>query len=202
MTSQSGVLAAVPVKRFFVAKRRLSPVLDTASRSRLGRQLAAHTLETVAQTGVGVVALASDAEVAIWARNRGWQAWIDSGNGLDGAATSAVSEATSRGQAWLIVHADLPLLRPDDITLALEALARGDSPIAPSDDGGTSLIGGTDAFRFSYGAGSFQRHLARLESPRVLVRLGLALDLDSPSDWVAASSAPRGAWLRRYPPGV
>lgn len=196
------VLAAVPVKRFYVAKQRLSPVLDAGARSRLGRDLAAHTLETVAKAGADVVALASDEEVATWARRQGWEARVDAGGGLDGAALAAVDRATSRGMPWLIVHADLPLLRPEDITLALEALDGGDHPIAPSDDGGTSLIGGIGSFLFSYGAGSFQRHLGRMASPRVLVRLGLALDLDSPSDWRAASAAPRGAWLRRYPPKV
>lgn len=193
------VLAAVPVKRFFVAKRRLSPLLAAETRSRLGRDLAAHTMTTVAAAGAEVVALAADEEVADWARERGWPARVDRDGGLDGAADSAVVEAVSRQRPWLIVHADLPLLRPDDIGVALEALTGGDSPIAPSDDGGTSLIGGRGAFRFSYGPGSFHRHLGRLASPRVIVRLGLALDLDGPADLAAASSVPRGSWLRLYP---
>lgn len=193
------VLAAVPVKRFFVAKRRLAPVLSAEARSRLGQDLALHTMGVVEESGSDVVALAADEKVAAWAREHGWKAMVDRGDGLDGAASSAAARATTEGRAWLLVHADLPLLGPADVSAAIDALRAGESPIAPSNDGGTSLIGGTGVFRFSYGRASFHRHLPRLAAPRVIVRLGLALDLDGPSDYTAACAAPGGEWLRRYP---
>ncbi|HZD03689.1 MAG TPA: hypothetical protein VE173_02190, partial [Longimicrobiales bacterium] len=61
------------------------------------------------------------------------------------------------------------------------------------------LIGGHGPTSFSYGPGSFRRHLPRLPRPRVIVRLGLALDLDGPIDLEAARGHPHGQWLRRYP---
>jgi 2-phospho-L-lactate guanylyltransferase len=192
------VLAAVPVKRFYVAKRRLSPVLSGEARSRLGQDLARHTLTVVDRAGGDVVALAADEEVAEWARQHGWKAMVDQGGGLDGAAAAAAARASAEGRAWLIVHADLPLLVPADVAAALQILENGESPLAPSDDGGTSLIGGTGKFHFSYGPASFHRHLARLTAPRVMVRLGLTLDLDGPRDYTTAGATPGGEWLRRY----
>jgi 2-phospho-L-lactate guanylyltransferase len=194
------LLAAVPVKRFFVAKRRLSPILDAPARALLGRDLAAHTISTVEKAGLDVVALAADDEVAAWAAEHGWRAVVDSGRGLDAAAREATILATEESRPWMIVHADLPLVTPDDILAAARALAEGGSPIAPSDDGGTSLIGGRGPFSFSYGRASFHRHLARAEQPVVIVRRGLALDLDGPGDFDAAADLPEGRWLRRYGP--
>jgi 2-phospho-L-lactate guanylyltransferase len=193
------VLAAVAVKRFFVAKRRLAPLLDRPTRSRLGRALAAHTIATIAATGTEVVVLAADPAVAEWAGRHGWPARIDGVGGLDGAAANLAEHAAGRGRPWLVVHADLPLLTVADLTPALDALQSGASPLAPTDDGGTSLVGGHGPLAFAYGAASFRRHLGRLPRPRVVVRLGLALDLDDPGDFLAAAAHPRGAWLAEYP---
>lgn len=193
------VLAAVPVKRFFVAKRRLSPILDRPTRSRLGRQLAAHTLATIAGAGLEVVVLAADIAVARWASGQGFASRLDSAGGLDAAAGALVERATARSRPWLVIHADLPLLTSDDVTAAVSILEDGHAPLAPTDDGGTSLIGGWGGFDFAYGPASFHRHLRRATDPRPLVRLGLALDLDDPGDYLAARHHPRGQWLDRYP---
>jgi 2-phospho-L-lactate guanylyltransferase (CobY/MobA/RfbA family) len=71
--------------------------------------------------------------------------------------------------------------------------------IAPSNDGGTSLLGASRRIRFAYGPASFHRHLLRLRDPRVVVRLGLALDLDDASDLEAARGHTKGQWLDQYP---
>lgn len=193
------VLAAVPVKRFFVAKRRLSPILGRTARSRLGRDLASHTLATISAAGPEVVVLAADAAVARWASGEGFASHLDPGGGLDAAASALTARAAAGSRPWLVVHADLPLLAPEDITAALEQLEAGQAPIAPTDDGGTSLIGGWGEFDFAYGPSSFHRHLRRAHRPQPLVRLGLALDLDDPGDYTAAVGHPRGTWLNRYP---
>src|SRR5665811_1981594 len=64
------------------------------------------------------------------------------------------------------------------------SMAAAGTVLAPSHDGGTSLVGGMlNPFPFRYGPGSFRRHLsAVLGHARVLVRPGLALDLDRPRD--------------------
>lgn len=193
------VLVGVPVKRFFVAKRRLAPVLDPESRSRLGRDLAGHTLETVAKAGGDPLVLAADEEVAAWAKELGWKSVVDQAVGLDAAAATAMEMALEERRPWMIAHADLPLLNPPDIEAALDILAAGGEIIAPSNDGGTTLLGAARRIRFGYGPASFQRHLPRLADPEVIVRLGLALDLDDASDLEAARGHAKGAWLRRYP---
>ena len=102
--------------------------------------------------------------------------------GLDSAAGRLVEVAG--GRPWGIVFADLPLLEESDV-LALVDGADTDAVVAPSIDGGTNAILGHSPIDFAYGPGSFARHLHRLRarSPvSVVVRRGLALDLDSPSD--------------------
>lgn len=192
-------LAAVPVKRFYVAKRRLAGRLDADTRSRLGRDLAAHTVATIIKAGAEPLVLAADAEVVEWARGEGVEALMDRAGGLDSAAASGAERAVSAGKPWVIIHADLPLLTPDDVAAVLAPLAEGRSVIAASNDGGTSVVGGHAPIRFTYGPGSFHTHLRRLPDPTILVRLGLALDLDDASDFAASLGHPRGAWLRRYP---
>lgn len=189
-------LVLVPVKRFFVAKGRLAPLLDAPARSRLGRALAERTLATIAAAGIEPTVMAADETVAEWARSHGRPSHLDpAGTDLDASARVAISMGT---RPWLIVHADLPLLSTDDIEAAAAVLSDGDDPLSPSNDGGTSLIGGRGDFGFAYGTGSFHRHLARLSRPRILVRVGLSLDLDDPSDFAAAVAHPRGRWLREY----
>ncbi|MGA7272438.1 MAG: DUF2064 domain-containing protein, partial [Acidimicrobiia bacterium] len=164
-------------------------------------ELASRTLAAVGESGAQPVVLAADRRVAGWALAQGVEVLIDREESLSCAAAALVAEAGTTQRPWLIVHADLPLLTPEDIRHALAILDGGESPIAPADDGGTSLVGGTDGMRFSYGPSSFHRHLARLPAARVVVRLGLSLDLDGPADLVAARSHHRGAWLHRYPVG-
>lgn len=190
------ILAGVPVKRFYVAKRRLGPMLDAQTRSQLGMALAQRTLSTIAKTGAEPLVLAADDEVVQWAQASGWPTLKDQGSGLNAAAAAAARLAAD--SPWMIIHADLPLLRPDDLDRPFSILRSGGSPIAPSNDGGTSLIGGHGNFRFSYGAGSFHRHLARLPDPEAFTTLGLSLDVDDPSDLIAAAGHAGGEWLGEY----
>lgn len=192
-------LVCVPVKRFFVAKRRLAGALSPVTRSQLGRELAAHTLSVVSMTGAEPLVLAADGEVAAWADGLGHRALVDAGSGLDEAAEAAARTAVDAGRSWLILHADLPLLQPADVEEVLDHLAAGREVIAPSNDGGTSALGAGRIVRFAYGPASFHRHLARLADPVVVVRPGLALDLDDISDLRAARAHRQGAWLQRYP---
>src|SRR5690606_13011752 len=91
------VLAAVPVRRLFVAKRRLSSILDAAARAGLGRALAARTATTVETAGADVVPLASVEEVAAWLAGVGWRPMLDRAEGLDAAAHDARVRARSEG---------------------------------------------------------------------------------------------------------
>ncbi|MEX1044114.1 MAG: 2-phospho-L-lactate guanylyltransferase, partial [Acidimicrobiia bacterium] len=177
------VVIGIPVKPFPAAKRRLASVLDDTGRAVLGRRLAERTVHAVLDAGAQPLVISADDPVTEWARSIGVDVLLDEGSSLDEAAKAAVGEARRREAAWGILHADLPLLRADDLQVAVSILGDGGAVVAPSSDGGTSLVGSSlDRFAFSYGPGSFHRHLAALarEDPRVIFTLGLALDLDTP----------------------
>jgi 2-phospho-L-lactate guanylyltransferase len=189
-------LIAIPVKPFGVAKRRLAGVLDAAERSRLGREVASRTIAAAQRTGAHVAVVTADRGVAAWARSQGTSVIVDPGSGLDNAALAAVEAA--HGVPWVIVHADLPLVAPADMVTALDALETDGSVIAPSYNGGTSVLGGRGAFTFRYGPGSFHRHLAQAPQMTVLTTIGLAIDLDAPSDLEAAKRHALGSWLSEF----
>ncbi len=175
------VRALVPI-RSFGGMTRLSGSLDPQDRTKLARDLADRTTRAALDADTRVSVITADAVVRQWATDSD----IDLINepistGLNAAATTGV--ATPGDAPWLVIHADLPTILPEDIRTAAAAVERG-YVLAPSHDGGTSLIGGTGPrFPFRYGPGSFRRHLAAIQgAATILVRPGLALDLDRPWD--------------------
>lgn len=179
------VLGAVPIKPFAAAKQRLATVVAESTRSALSRALASHTLAALSRAGAQPLVLAADAEVDAWGRSQGMLTVADDGSSLDQAAQAALAIAAASDAAWLICHADLPLLSPTSLRPAVQALGQGRPVIAPSYDGGTNLLGARlQLFDFSYGQGSFHRHLRALANhdPLILVTPALALDLDQPAD--------------------
>ena len=186
------MLIGVPVKPFGVAKARLAPLLDAKERASLGISIAARTVRTAAAVAETVV-VTGDAGVAAWAEELGVGAINEDPGGLDGAARALVDHAGDR--PWIVLHADLPRVSTDDLHGAVRALSTHDSVIAPSWDGGTSMLGGRGMRPFGYGRGSFHAHLRRTPAAKVLVRPGLALDLDTPADyraWVRWSNVRAG----------
>lgn len=192
------ILAAVPIKPFGVAKARLSPVLGPAARSHVGRAIAARTAALSAEAGAEVIVVTSDDGVATWAKEHDLLSIPEDpefGGGLDGAASTAARHAAQLGMRWVIVHADLPVATAMDLQIVFSTAAIG-PVLVPSYDGGTNLIGGSgENFRFSYGIGSFRRHLAAMPEAVVISTPRLALDLDTPEDLTRARSSPVGAWL-------
>lgn len=171
-------------------------MMDEAERVRLGRALASHVAGAVAAADLLPLMVTADPEVAAWATAEGFPSLPEPGSGLDDAAAAGVEWAEVSRSSWIVLHADLPLLDTGDVRTLAALLAEGFDPIAPSSDGGTSAIGSRGGFAFSFGRGSFHRHLARLASPKVVTATGLLLDVDSPADLAAAVAHPRGRWLR------
>lgn len=199
-------LIAVPIKPFGVAKRRLAPVLDATQRRKLGKAVAAHVVTTALATGSSVAVVTGDEGVSVWGRDLGASIIAEPAEGgLNGAAAEALAVARRQGLAWVILHADLPTLTPKDLLDALAAIPDNGVLLAPSHNGGTSLIGGDrDTFPFAYGSASFRRHFAtaaRLPH-RLLVRPGLALDLDGAHDLAVAVRHPAGRWIEELVPAT
>ena len=155
-----------PIKAFHEAKGRLDRALSPSERAELARAMAARVLEAAAPLPVAVVC--DDNDVADWARARGALGGVGAGRGLNGAVEAGVDHLRDAGVAQVTVsHADLPRASglaavgtAPGITLVPDRYGNGTNVIAVPADAG---------FRFSYGPGSFARHLAEAE------RLGLPL---------------------------
>jgi 2-phospho-L-lactate guanylyltransferase len=182
------LLIGIPVKPFGVAKARLSEQLTPAQRSLLGKNIAHHTALEATKTGAHVAVVTASDAVASWARHMSVDVVTESGeNGLNGAAADVVGAAGDL--PWMILHADLPLLTSNDLLAAIDRWEEGRTVISPSHDGGTSLIMATGPFPFAFGPGSFHRHVkAAGAGAAVIIRTGLALDLDTPRDLEAANA--------------
>ena len=188
-------VAILPVKSFQLGKGRMADHLSDESRSALGRALAERTAALAGDAGLIPVLVAGDGEVAEWALFRGFPSIADPGEGLDAAANAGVLWATEAGSEWIVVHTDLPLLTADELVILDEARSRTGSVIAPSADGGTSALGASGPADFSYGPGSFHRHLGAFPAAEIVTRQGLLHDIDTIADLESARRHPRGAWL-------
>ncbi len=173
----------VPVKAFADAKARLSSVLAPDQRNALARWTADRVVAAAGELPVYVAC--DDGEVAKWAVDRGAVVLWHPGAGLNGAVLRSVEQLAAEGVTHVVVaHGDLPLAHdlaglivPGAITLVPDAHRDGTNVVAvPTDIG----------FAFSYGASSFERHLAlALDSGRrTIVRRDpqLARDIDTPED--------------------
>ena len=195
------ILAAIPIKPFGVAKARLADRLDGPARSRLGKAVAARTAAAATDTGALVAIVTGDEGVARWARSLGYltiDEAMSPSSGLNGAAEAAVFEATRRQRSWAVIHADLPLVTPAALQIVFSQ-ASSSIVLVPAHDGGTNVIAGRGtAINFSYGPGSFHRHLANYPNARVISHPELALDLDTGRDLIRAFDHHAGRWLGRY----
>jgi len=177
------VSAVVPI-RSFDGLTRLAHVLDDEARTDLMFRLAEHTVSVIHRAGLPVLVVSSDPAVTVWGAAHAEQVVPEPReSGLDAAALAGVAAVSG---SWMVVHADLPTLGVEDI-IAAEQLANRTMVIAPSRDGGTSLIGSNGGPQpFRYGPGSFRRHLSAARGQAtILLRRGLALDLDRPWDLTA-----------------
>lgn len=191
------LLGAVAIKPFGVAKERLSPVLDSKTRARVGMAVAAHTIAAVAEAGATPAVVTGHDEVADWGKRLGAEIIRETSPSLNSAADSVV--AAANGRPWAIIHADLPLVTAADIGRLVKALLDNQTALAPAADGGTTVVASaSDRFEFRYGPGSFQRHLRsalQLGTVAVVSQVGTALDLDTPQDLATALTLPAAAWL-------
>jgi 2-phospho-L-lactate guanylyltransferase len=126
----------------------------------------------------------------------------DPGGGLDGAVSAGVAAAGRWGHDWVVVaHADLPF--PDDLAALGKPVSPDDIVLVPDRHGdGTNVIsvGAHREFRFQYGVGSFDRHVAEARrlgtEPIVVTDSRLSWDVDMPEDLVTPAEWGRPPWGR------
>lgn len=190
----AGSVVLVPVKAFSRAKARLAPTLDPERRAVLARVMAEHVLSAAAPLPVAVVC--DDDDVAAWAASHGAMVLPEPGRGLNGAVQTGVRRLADAGaDEVLVVHGDLPLAEG----LAKLAGFDGITLVPDRADDGTNVTGvpARAGFRFSYGAGSFRRHVDEAIRLRLDLRVvrdpGLTTDVDVPGDIPASM----GVWEGR-----
>ena len=179
----------IPVKPFAEAKQRLSPALNPSARASLAEELFRHVLATamvVARAGE-VIVVSRGPEVLLLAEQSGATGLAES---LDADLNAALSQAAEIARAQgaaklLIVASDLPLLCESD----LAALIAETCAVAPDRHGrGTNALlwPATPMIGFCFGDNSFAHHRAAAKAagldPQIILRPGLAHDVDLPSD--------------------
>lgn len=173
--------AIVPFKAAGQRKTRLASALSQPERDQLAQALFDHVIGVLeACPAVGRISVLSEERPA--RVDLDWLA--DRAQGLNGEL-----QALEIDGPRLIIHADLPLVTPDDVA-ALLAAARGGGAIAPDRHGSgvNALALDTGVSRqFQFGPDSFARHQRQLGGPlAVVARQGLALDIDTPNDLAEA----------------
>lgn len=194
----SGVWAVIPVKPLRGALRRLTPALDAPVRRALQVAMLTDVLGACAGADdlAGVLVVTSDPDAATLAERIAGARVVpdhEPPRGMNAAVVRGLAAVAELGaEGALVLTADLPLARPDDVAAILgHPLAGPSALLVPSADGtGTNamLLRPPAGLRPRLGPDSFARHSAeavrrglaldRLERPR------LALDIDTPADLV------------------
>jgi 2-phospho-L-lactate guanylyltransferase len=186
--------AVLPVKRFRDGKSRLAGLLDGAGRAALARALCEHVLGVLAACPAlaGTLVVTDGTEVAELAHAQGADALLVAAASLGEAVEMGLDEVSRQeAGAALVLMADLPLLRPAEITALLAWQAEADLVLVPDRRGeGTNalLLPLPPPLRLAFGQrDSFACHLAEATAQglRLAVRPspGLGLDIDEPEDW-------------------
>ena len=202
----SGVVALVPLRDGQSGKTRLAHRFTESERTTLIARMARHVVGTLIESGAVATALIVTQDPAFVRQN------VHEGDervcilpqpkdvvGLNGALEFGRDWALARDATrLLVVHADLPALRPDEVrqlvnaptplVLAPDLHRTGTNALALRLDGTSgehSLAG--DRFAFRFGAGSYAAHLAEAErmglATTTAIMDGVERDLDTIDDW-------------------
>jgi 2-phospho-L-lactate/phosphoenolpyruvate guanylyltransferase len=184
----------IPVKPLNRSKSRLAEVLTPEARARLSEFMFRRVLSAVKGTRqiAGALVISRDQRALAIARELGAHTVQESGApDLNTALTRATQVVIGwRGSAVLVLPADLPLVTSDDVAAIADMGMAENSMVIASDairDGTNALFTRPPGlFEYSYGQGSFSRHVARAEAAGMKVKVyesdRLALDIDLPSD--------------------
>jgi 2-phospho-L-lactate guanylyltransferase len=189
---QGGVWALVPIKAFDNAKTRLAEALSARQRHDFARAMAARVIGELQrqQDIAGVAVVTGDRDVAAFSRVLGAQVIPESYPGtLTRAVADGVTQLFGNGAAAvLVIPADIPLIRADDIGALIAGRAQSAVTIVASRDGGTNalLLNADCPSLFAFGLDSAARHRGRAEAAGLSVQMQdfprLAFDIDTIED--------------------
>jgi 2-phospho-L-lactate guanylyltransferase len=193
------VIAARPLTE---GKARLAGVLTPSARWSLNAALLSHVAEVVqAVFGHRAALVSRSHEVLALGLRAGLFPILESDHGLNEAFSEAAAEVGRHGaDAMLALPTDLPMLSPDSLKEMLAARETGAQVVIAPDRHGlgtNALLTPLPPLRFSFGPGSRHAHeraaAARGWRSALLVRPGLAWDVDTPDDLAAMAALP-GGW--------
>ena len=184
----------IPVKPLGRAKSRLSEVLSPEERHALAERFLRQILRvvTAVQQVTGTLVISRDPQVLRIAREYGALTVQESGTPeLNNALMRATQVVASwKGNAVLILPADLPLISAEDIVTMIGMSPKGESVVLASDQMGDGtnamLVRPPGLFPYTYGTDSFQRHKKAAIDAGADVKIydshRVALDIDVPAD--------------------
>ena len=186
--------AIVPVKPLRTAKSRLSAVLTRDEREILSQQMLINTLDLLREVKEieRTLVVSRDTKALSIARKHGARTVTENGAP---ELNNALARATVVAQQYdisgvLVIPADLPLMRIDDVENLISKAT--DPPvvvIAPDRHGrGTNalLSSPPGLIEYDFGTDSFERHVARAKAAGVRIVIyknpSIGLDVDLPED--------------------
>jgi len=189
------VHAIVPLNVLRKSKARLSSMLKPVEREQLTVAMLKDVLSVLRRSRqVGSVTVVSaDKNARSISRRFGANfLWEGKRRGLNKGLKLAISNSERRGaSSVLVIHSDLPLLKPREIDEFLEQSQGYSVSLTPSKDGtGTNalLMRPPRVIRPVFGRDSFRKHLSlamkRNARSRVLRFRGISFDVDKPRDLV------------------
>jgi 2-phospho-L-lactate/phosphoenolpyruvate guanylyltransferase len=207
---RSGLWVVMPVKDLPDAKQRLAGVLSAQERHELFRAMLEDVLSALAASAglAGILLVTRDPEARRLATRYGARVLMEDENrGHTTASSLGARTLAQEGVSGMVqVPADIPLVRPEDITALLHV--HGEAPavtLAPSrDERGTNAVACSppDLLPLRFGADSFFPHLQRARAlgakPQIVRRPGLALDVDTPEDLAAFVASPSATRAYAY----
>lgn len=200
-------VALIPVRSLTSGKTRLAGALGGDERADLIREMLGGVVSAALGSGVigRVIVISPDDDVLSLAGHLAPDliALRQSADqpGLIPALEQGRAFARERGAAAMVIlFGDLPLLSADDVRTMVASDA--DIVVSPDRHGeGTNALllrfspgmrNRPDPFRFQFGAGSFQKHLAEADRLALMretvVTAGTSLDVDTPADLAEWSS--------------
>lgn len=186
----------IPVKPLNRAKSRLASVLAPQQRYELAEMMLRQVLAVVSDVPhiTGTLVISRDTKALAIAREMGAKTIQESSPSELNPALVRATEVLRmwRAKSIMILPADLPFIRPADVTNMIEMADHTSPPcvvIATDrnrDGTNAMIIKPPGLFDYDYGVGSFQRHVDAAQRAGALVKYyespTLSLDIDESTD--------------------
>jgi 2-phospho-L-lactate guanylyltransferase len=214
--------ALIPMKELAQAKMRLADVLDRDARRELVLAMLTDVIVACNESGRFdlVTVVSSDSEVCWHARDLGAKPIAEPATLRSASGVQALNNGLTFGQRYLgrrvhvdelvILPADIPLVRPEDVQAVVDALGDDGQPrvvVVRSADNGTNALAlrPAEAIAMRFGRDSFDAHRAAAADAGldvvVLELERLRFDVDAPEDVEALSTLALRAATRGWVDG-